>query len=355
MDKKRIAVLFGGASSEHEVSLLSASSVVRKIPKDKYDVVTVGITKDGRWYYYAGSMDKLPDSQWEKDESLIPAVLSPDTACHGLLLLKENGVEEIYLDAVFPVLHGKNGEDGTVQGLLQMAGIPFVGCDSVSSGICMDKALTNTIADSAGIPQARWLGITAFDYAKNKDTILAQAGEYLGFPVFVKPANAGSSVGVSKAKNLKELDEGIFAAFVHDRKVVLEEAVDGIEVECAVLGNEEPIASVPGEIVPCNDFYDFDAKYLAGTSELHIPARLPEDKLEEVRAEACRAYIALGCSGLARIDFFIRRSDGKVMLNEPNTIPGFTSISMYHKLFEASGIPYEELLDRLITLAFERC
>ncbi len=355
MDKKRIAVLFGGASSEHEVSLLSASSVVRNIPKDKYDVVTVGITKDGRWYYYAGSMEQLPDSQWEKDESLIPAVLSPDTACHGLLLLKESGVEEIYLDAVFPVLHGKNGEDGTVQGLLQMAGIPFVGCDSVSSGICMDKALTNTIADSAGIPQAKWLGVTAFDYAKNRDTILAQAGKHLGFPIFVKPANAGSSVGVSKAKNPKELDEGILAAFVHDRKVVLEEAVDGIEVECAVLGNEEPIASVPGEIVPCNDFYDFDAKYLAGTSELHIPARLPEDKLEEVRREACRAYIALGCSGLARIDFFIRRSDGKVMLNEPNTIPGFTSISMYPKLFEASGIPYEELLDRLITLALERC
>lgn len=354
MDKKRVAVLFGGASSEHEVSLLSASSVVRNIPKDKYDVVTVGITKDGRWYYYAGSMDKLPDGQWEKDESLVPAVLSPDTYCHGLLLLKEGGAETIRLDAVFPVLHGKNGEDGTVQGLLQMAGIPFVGCDSVSSGICMDKVLTNTIADSAEIPQAKWLGVNTYDYARRKDEILTRAQEYLGFPIFVKPANAGSSVGVSKAKNRKELDEGILTAFVHDRKVVLEEAVDGIEVECAVLGNEEPIASIPGEIVPCNDFYDFDAKYLAGTSELHIPARLPEGKLKEVQAEACHAYVALGCSGLARVDFFIRRSDGKVMLNEPNTIPGFTSISMYPKLFEASGIPYEELLDRLITLAIQR-
>lgn len=354
MDKKRIAVLFGGASSEHEVSLLSASSVISNIPKDKYDVVTVGITKEGRWYYYAGDPEKLPDGQWEKDDSLIPAVISPDTACHGLLLLKESGAEELYLDAVFPVLHGKNGEDGTMQGLLQLAGIPFVGCDSVSSGICMDKVLTNTIADFAGIPQAKWLGVTTFTYAQNKDKILANAEEYLGFPVFVKPANAGSSVGVSKARNAQELDESILAAFVHDNKVVLEEAVDGVEVECAVLGNEEPIASVVGEIVPCNDFYDFDAKYLAGTSELHIPARLPQEKLEEVRREACRAYTALGCSGLARVDFFVRRSNGKVMLNEPNTIPGFTSISMYPKLFAASGIPYEELLDRLITLALQR-
>lgn len=354
MKKTSVAVLFGGASSEHDVSLMSASSVLANIPRDKYDVHMVGITKDGRWYYYTGEIDKLPDSSWEQDSSLIPALISPDTACHGLLLLKSGGAEQIHIDVVFPVLHGKNGEDGTVQGLLQLAGIPFVGCDSVSSGICMDKALTNTMADAAGIPQAKWLCVNAFDYEQRREEYLTQAGDRLGYPIFVKPANAGSSVGVSKAADKEELDSGILAAFVHDKKVVLEEAVDGFEIECAVLGNEEPIASVPGEIAPCNDFYDFDAKYLAGTSELFIPARLTPEKQEEVRAEACRAYRVLGCSGLARVDFFVRRSDGAVLLNEPNTIPGFTSISMYPKLFGASGVPYSELLDRLLTLAMQR-
>lgn len=354
MEKLRVAVLFGGASSEHEVSLVSAASVIANIPKEKYDVFMVGITREGRWYYYSGGIEQLPDGSWEKDASLIPALLSPDTSCHGLLLLKESGVEHVKVDVAFPVLHGRNGEDGTVQGLLQLAGVPFVGCDSVSSGICMDKALTNTLADAAGIPQAKWLCVHAFDYEQRREEYLAEAGERLGYPVFVKPANAGSSVGVSKAKNREELDNGILAAFAHDRKVVLEEAVDGIEVECAVLGNEQPIASVAGEIVPCNDFYDFDAKYLAGTSELFIPARLTQEKQEEVRRAACRAYTVLGCAGLARVDFFVRRSDGAVLLNEPNTIPGFTSISMYPKLFEASGIPYAQLLDRLLTLAMQR-
>lgn len=354
MGKKKAAVLFGGASSEHEVSLLSATSVIKNIPADKYDVIKIGITADGCWYYYNGPVEKIADGQWEKDEALIPAVISPDTACHGVLLIKEGGIETIRLDVVFPVLHGKNGEDGTVQGLLQLAGIPFVGCDSVSSGICMDKVLTNTMADFAGIAQAKWLGVTVDGYSAQKDSFLDKAGEQLGYPIFVKPANAGSSVGVSKAHDRAELDECIIKAFAHDSKVVLEEAIDGMEIECAVLGNTNPIASVVGEIVPCNEFYDFNAKYLAGTSELHIPARISPEKQQEVRQQACRAYTALGCSGLARVDFFIRRSDGKVLLNEPNTIPGFTAISMYPKLFEASGIPYAELLERLLELAMQR-
>ena len=218
----------------------------------------------------------------------------------------------------------------------------------------MDKVMTNTLADAAGIPQAKWLGLKRYDYDKNSEEFLNRAEEYLGFPIFVKPANAGSSVGVSKAVDRASLIAAVEKAFAEDSKLVLEEGIDGMEVECAVLGNDEPIASVCGEIVPCNSFYDYEAKYINPSSELHIPARLPQEKIDEVRAAACNAYKVLGCSGLARVDFFVRHSDGKVMLNEPNTIPGFTSISMYPKMFVASGIPYGELIDRLFTLALEK-
>ena len=252
------------------------------------------------------------------------------------------------------MLHGKNGEDGTIQGFLQVAGIPFVGCDMLSSACCMDKAMTNTLADAAGIPQAKWLGFTKYEYDKAPEEYNKKAEDYLGFPIFVKPANAGSSVGVTKAVDAASLKKAIGKAFNEDSKIVLEEGVDGMEVECAVLGNEEPIASICGEIVPCNDFYDYEAKYVNPSSELHIPARLPKEKIDEVRTAACNAYKSLGCSGLARVDFFVRHNDGKVMLNEPNTIPGFTSISMYPKMFAASGIPYSELIDRLLTLAMEK-
>ena len=256
-------------------------------------------------------------------------------------------------DIAFPVLHGLYGEDGTIQGLLQLAGIPYVGCDCASSAVCMDKTLTNTVADCAGIPQAKWIGVSEYEYSLDEDKILDKAEEYLGYPVFVKPANAGSSVGISKAKNLAELEEACEKAFAHDTKVVLEEGIIGVEVECAVMGNSEPVASVVGEVVPCNEFYDYDAKYLANESELHIPARLSDDMLKAVQEAAVRAYRALGCSGFTRVDFFVC-ADGSILLNEPNTIPGFTSISMYPKLFAASGVPYSELLDRLLQLATER-
>jgi len=241
-----------------------------------------------------------------------------------------------------------------MQGLLEIAGIPYVGCDTTASAICMDKAATNAMADFCGIPQAKWVAFDKFSYSHNKTELLENAADKLGFPIFVKPANAGSSVGISKAKNIAELEDACEKAFVHDKKLVLEEGVVGKEVEVAVMGNEEPVASVVGEIVPCNEFYDFDAKYLANESELHIPARLPEEKLAEIQQAAVNAYRSLGCSGFTRVDFFVRESDGKIMLNEPNTIPGFTSISMYPKLFAASGIPYSELLDRLLTFAMER-
>ena len=352
---KTVLVLFGGVSSEHDVSLVSAQSVIENIPKDKYKIICLGITKDGRWLKYDGDTALLPGGRWLEDEALLtPALISTDRNLHGILLFGDNGVEVVDVDAVFPVLHGKNGEDGTVQGLLQLAGIPFVGCSMLSSAICMDKAVTNALADISGIPQAKWRSFNIYEFRRAPDELLKGAAEYLGFPVFVKPANAGSSVGISKAKNITELSEAVKSAFAHDEKVVLEQGIDGMEVECAVMGNDEPTASVPGEVVPCNEFYDFDAKYIAGTSELHIPARLPEEKLEEIRRSACRVYKVLGCSGMARVDFFVRKSDGAVLLNEPNTIPGFTSISMYPKMFAASGCPYPELLDKLICLAIEK-
>lgn len=352
---KNALILFGGVSSEHDVSVVSARSVIENTPKDKYNLILIGITKDGRWFKYDGDVAKLPEDKWLEDEmALTKAVLSPDREDHGILVFGEDGIEKIHIDVVFPVLHGKNGEDGTIQGFLQVAGIPFVGCDALSSACCMDKEITNTLADAAGIPQAKWLGYTKYEYDKASEEYIKKAEDYLGFPIFVKPANAGSSVGVTKAVDVDSLKKAIDKAFNEDSKIVLEEGVDGMEVECAVLGNEEPIASICGEIVPCNDFYDYEAKYINPSSELHIPARLPQEKIDEVRAAACNAYKAFGCSGLARVDFFVRHSDGKVMLNEPNTIPGFTSISMYPKMFAASGIPYSELIDRLLTLAMEK-
>lgn len=351
---KKALILFGGVSSEHDISLISAKSVIENTPKDKYDIITVGITKDGRWYLYTGDVENLPEDKWLCDESrLTPAVLSPDRADHGIIVLGEKA-KKIKVDVVFPVLHGKNGEDGAVQGLLQLAGIPFVGCDMISSACCMDKVITNTLLDEAGIAQAKWLGLKEHEYKENGEEFIKKAEEYLGYPIFVKPANAGSSVGVSKATDKGSLKRAIDKAFKEDTKLVLEEGIMGKEIECAVLGNEEPIASLVGEIESCNDFYDYDAKYINEASKLYIPARIEQKISDEIRETAVRAYKALGCSGLARVDFFVREGDNKVLLNEPNTIPGFTSISMYPKMFQKSGVEYPELIDRLFMLACER-
>ena len=351
---KKALILFGGVSSEHDISLISAKSVIENTPKDKYDIITVGITKDGRWYLYTGDVENLPEDKWLCDESrLTPAVLSPDRADHGIIVLGEKA-KKIKVDVVFPVLHGKNGEDGAVQGLLQLAGIPFVGCDMISSACCMDKVITNTLLDEAGIAQAKWLGLKEHEYKESGEEFIKKAEEYLGYPIFVKPANAGSSVGVSKATDKGSLKRAIDKAFKEDTKLVLEEGITGKEIECAVLGNEEPIASLVGEIESCNDFYDYDAKYINEASKLYIPARIEQKISDEIRETAVRAYKALGCSGLARVDFFVREGDNKVLLNEPNTIPGFTSISMYPKMFQKSGVEYPELIDRLFILACER-
>lgn len=353
MDKLTVLVLFGGKSSEHDVSTVSAASVIDNIPQDKYDIIKLGITKEGAWYRYNGDTALLPGDKWVEDsKNLVPAFLSPDPTVGGIIETADGGIKTTKVDAVFPVLHGKNGEDGTVQGLLQLAELPFVGCDMTSSAACMDKAITNALADQAGIAQAKWLSYTEHEYRSNPQKALDEAAAKLGYPIFVKPAKAGSSVGISKASNVHELADAFETAFANDSKVVLEETIIGSEVECAVLGNSEPKASVPGEIAPCNEFYDYDAKYVAGTSGLFIPARISEDMLKKVQQQAIKAYKALGCSGLSRVDFFVNGEN--ILLNEINTIPGFTSISMYPKLWAHCGVSYSELLDRLIRLAIEK-
>lgn len=351
---KKALIIFGGASSEHFVSCVSASYVISHIPTDKYEVVTVGITRDGEWYLYEGDVSLLPEDKWLESGKCTKAVVSPDRKDKSLIVFRENKIEKIKIDVAFPVLHGKNGEDGTIQGLFELSGIPYVGCDYCSSACCMDKAITNTLADSAEICQAKWLSCIKEEYNDIKDEFLKKAEEYLGYPIFVKPANAGSSVGVSKAVDRASLEKAMEVAFKEDRKVVLEEFIDGFEVECAVLGNVDAQAMTVGQIKPANEFYDYEAKYENDNSELYIPAHIPEETIEEVRRTAVRVYKELGCSGLSRVDFFVTKKDGRVVFNEINTIPGFTPISMYAKLCEYSGISYSQLVDRLLMLAQER-
>jgi len=350
---KTVLVLFGGKSSEHDVSTVSAASVLTNIPRDKYDVVMMGITKTGEWYLYEGDPARLPDDEWLTAGPITPAFVSPDTSVHGIVIHRASGPETLRIDIVFPVLHGKNGEDGTVQGLLQLAGIPYVGCDMASSAVSMDKVFTNTVADRNDIPQARWEWINRHDFesgAKTLDDIAAS----LGFPIFVKPANAGSSVGITKAHDAEELKTALDLAFQHDDRVVFEESIDGYEVECSVLGNDTLITGIPGQITPANEFYDYNAKYENAASLLHIPALVPEETRDEVARQAKRVFHAVGGSGFSRVDFFVTKDDGRVLFNELNTIPGFTSISMYPKMMDAAGIPYAELCDRLLQLAEEK-
>ncbi len=350
---KNVLVLFGGCSSEHDVSVVSASYVLSNIDKEKYKIFMMGITKEGEWLLYDGPIDLLPEDKWLTGGECTKAFVSPDRSVHGITVLRPDGYENIRIDVAFPVLHGKNGEDGTIQGLFQLAGIPFVGCDMMSSAISMDKIITNTVADRHGIAQARWDYITKYDFECKNKTLDEIAGN-LGYPIFVKPANAGSSVGISKAHDREELDAALKLAFEHDNRVLFEEFIDGYEVECAVLGNDEIRTGVVGQITPANEFYDYDAKYTNSASLLNIPALVSEETREQVAKEAVKTFKALGGSGFSRVDFFVTKSDNRILFNEINTIPGFTDISMYPKMMEASGIPYKELCDLLITLAEEK-
>ncbi|MCH5195281.1 MAG: D-alanine--D-alanine ligase [Oscillospiraceae bacterium] len=349
MAKLKIAVLFGGASSEHEVSLVSAYTVLTNIPRDKYDVFCVGITKKGHWMYYPGEYEDIKTGKWEQNPDCCTAVLSPDSIHKGFIVMGSDGAFLRKADVVFPVLHGMNGEDGTVQGLCRLAGMPCVGCDMTASAVCMDKTITHKILEYAGIKTAPFIELRRFALKKT-DEVIEKITEKLGFPVYVKPACAGSSVGVSRAENAAELKAALKIAFAHGEKVLVEKEMIGKEVECAVLGNGcEVIASIPGQITPAEKFYDYDAKYKLGTSVLDIPAKITEEQTEELRETAKKAYIACGCSGFSRVDFFV--CENEIILNEINTIPGFTSISMYPKLMENMGIPVGELIDRLIQLA----
>ena len=351
--KIRVAILYGGRSAEHEVSVVSARSVMAAIDWSKYEVVPIAITKTGRWMLPARTPEELtapkgslPGTGEEGTEiSLVPEA--------GGAELKQVGGDPRSVDVVFPVLHGPYGEDGTVQGMLELAGVAYVGAGVLASALGMDKELQKQLFRSRGLPVVPSIHVHVEDWLRGAESVLELAEAEIGFPCFTKPSSLGSSIGVSKCRTPEELRTGLELALSHDRKALVERAIPGRELECAVLGNDDPEASVVGEIVPAHEFYDFDAKYITEGSELRIPAPVPEQISEEIRRLAIEAFRAIDCAGMARVDFFYDEATGAVWVNEINTIPGFTPISMYPKLWDASGIPYAKLIDRLIELALD--
>lgn len=342
----KVAVLFGGKSGEHTVSCISAASVLSAIRAEKYDILKIGITRDGEWFLSEASLEEIQSGEWEN----LPkkkAVLSPDTAHHGFLVWEEDGIKTVPVDVIFPVMHGDFCEDGCLQGLCELAGIPYVGCGVCASSVGMDKEMAKTVFAAVGIPVAKGITVEKKDRAVAKEKVQ----DLFSYPVFIKPVNAGSSLGASKVTAEEELENALEEAFRYDSKVLIEEYIEAREIECAVLGNDAPEASVLGEIVPSADFYDYDAKYVDGTSKLLIPAPLSEEETKQIREYAVRAFRALGGCGLSRVDFFKDKNTGRVVINEINTLPGFTDISMYPKLWQASGLSYSDLIDRLIALA----
>ena len=354
-DKIRVAVLFGGRSAEHEVSVTSARSVLDAIDRDKYDVTMIGIDRDGRWLD-AGDAQQLLASGRVEAAGLAPVSL--DYAGSRDLVVRGGAGqgESRTLDVIFPILHGPYGEDGTVQGLLELAGLPYVGAGVLGSAVGMDKDMTKRVLRAEGIPQVDYAAVLRSRWRADRDGVRRQVEAQLGYPVFIKPANLGSSVGISKARDAAEFDAAMDAAARYDRKLVVEAAAaDCREVEVAVLGYEDPEVSVAGEIVPANEFYDYRAKYMDAASELHIPARIRPETAERVRELGRRVFLAVEACGLSRVDFFVSRDDEeRIYVNEINTMPGFTPISMYPKLWAASGVSYRELIDRLIQLALQR-
>ncbi len=351
--KQKVCVIFGGCSSEHEISRVSATYVINNLDKDKYKILMLGITKKGKWYLYTGKVEKICDGSWEKDvKHLKKAIISPCTSDRGLVVTNADGsVKKIKLDVIFPVLHGIYGEDGTIQGLLELSKIPYVGCGVLASSVGMNKIYAKYIFDKVGLKQAKYLAVYTKDF-DNMNKIIADVTNTLGYPCFVKPANAGSSVGISKVNEKNELEDALRLAALHDRQIVIEEAIVGHEVECAVLGDagRSVRASTVGEIVSEIGFYDYDEKYKTNTAKLLIPANIDDATTQKVRESAIKAFCAIDGAGLSRVDFFVT-DNNEVIINEINTLPGFTSISMYPKLWEKSGIKYSDLLDELIMLA----
>lgn len=362
MSKLRLGILFGGRSGEHEVSLLSARSVLDAVNLEKYLVTQIGITHDGEWLVGDDVLNAFVENRLE---SLQPATLLPDPTRSGVFELKSNHSQEVLaplhdIDVFFPVLHGTFGEDGTIQGLFEMAGIAYVGAGVLGSALGMDKGVFKDVMRSHSIPVVESFVTIRQEIENDLDKVVLRASGFAPYPLFVKPANLGSSVGITKCFSASDLVEGLMEAARFDRRVLVERGVEAREIEISVLGNDSPQASVPGEILPSREFYSYEAKYLDNTSGLIIPAQISEELTAQVQDYAVRAYQAIDCSGMARVDFLLEKDDptsgqqGKLYLNEVNTIPGFTQISMYPKLWQASGLPYSELIDRLIDLALER-
>ncbi|HKM17370.1 MAG: D-alanine--D-alanine ligase [Firmicutes bacterium] len=349
MSKLRVGVIFGGRSGEHEVSLMSAKSVISALDPQKYEVIPLAIDKKGKWL--------LPKDAAKMLDSTVAPKLSVDNPImesEQLPLVPDPDAKTPFLDVIFPVLHGPHGEDGTVQGLLELANIAYVGAGVLGSAVSMDKAMMRSVFAQAGLPVVKWETIARKHWERDPSPIISRIEGEIGYPCFVKPANLGSSVGISKAPSREQLVEAVNLACEFDRRVVVEEALNKPrEIECSVLGNDDPIVSVPGEIIPANEFYDYEAKYISEESQLIIPAEVSPEQRQLLEEYSIRAFKAVDCAGMARVDFFITE-DQEVIVNEINTIPGFTKISMYPKLWEVSGIGYGELLDRLIELALER-
>lgn len=349
MSKLMIAVLFGGCSPEYGVSLQSAAAVLRHMDRSRYEPVMVGISQAGDWFHYTGPVDSIESDTWHHAETCVPAVMRPDRSAPALLVFGPEGMRNVHLDAAFPVLHGRNGEDGTVQGLFELAGIPLVGCGVLASALCMDKDRAHKLAQAAGVtvPRSavleRWMGVT----------VAMAEGETLGYPLFVKPVRAGSSYGITKVLERGQLPAALELAFAYDDHVILEEAVPGFEVGCAVLGNETLTVGEPDEIELAGGFFNFTEKYTLETSAIHVPARVPMEQREQIKANAKRIYRALGCQGFARVDQFLT-PDGRLIFNEVNTIPGFTAHSRYPNMMKAAGMSFEQVISALIELAVKK-
>jgi len=354
MKKLTVALLFGGKSGEHEVSLRSAASILKALDRGKYEVIPIGITKEGQWRSDPGFLEAaFPDILSDGRTVLLP----PDPLDHSLIqILSDTKAigNQARIDVVFPALHGTYGEDGTIQGLLDMANLPYVGAGVLGSSVGMDKDVMKRLLQHAGLPIVDFLVVLDHHWRANRQAVRSSIENQLGYPCFVKPANLGSSVGISKVKNAAALDLAMDLAAQYDRKIIIEQGLDVREIECSVLGNDDPLASLPGEIVPSHEFYDYESKYLDESSRLLIPAPLEESQTKAVQELAIRTFLVTECSGLARVDFFVDKKTNLIYVNEINTLPGFTSISMYPKLWEATGLGYSELIDRLIQLAIER-
>lgn len=350
-NKTRVAVVFGGRSGEHEVSIVSAKNIMEAMDREKYDVIPIGITKDGKWLSGENAINAFQTGNYS---GLTEVSLNTKSGANELLHLSGNTYEIMNVDIFFPALHGPFGEDGTIQGLFEMANVPYTGCGVLASSVGMDKLMTKAVWDQAGLPIIPYVGVNKRAWDMTSEDVIQKIEDELDYPVFVKPANMGSSVGISKAKNREDLRKAMDLACQFDHRILVEKGLDVRELECAVLGNDDPQIASVGEVLVGGEFYDYNDKYIDGKSSTQVPADIPSSLAQEVQEIALRAYKVLDCSGLARVDIFFDKKTKGLHLNEINTLPGFTSISMYPKMWEKSGIPYAKLIDKIIELGFEK-